>query len=220
MKKLSLLLLLSALAVSCNRSQPAQQNTPAIPSGQTQTAQNANQPDYAPAPVIDTSNWKTYSNAKYGIELTYPKDWVAKNLDVNLNSAGYPSAQPVIVIDSPEVKDNYISFDRGAELVVYYEPSLPAYISKAVQSNLGVGDVSGNFAAAGFTGSFHRGTKDESKTKYDAQIDADVSVSAYKVFPNGKVIIIDWSRANFYNDNKLTMENYLIPILESFKFNK
>ena len=46
---------------------------------------------------------------------------------------------------------------------------------------------------------------------------ADELISAYRLLPNGTVLIFNWQRSDFRKVNDLSYDKYLLPILGTFK---
>ncbi len=93
--------------------------TPTITSSLTPTATLTLIPTVTPN-NIDTSDWKTYRNEKFGYEIKYPKDWkliylsdlYPGNTSISLRSPGYQS-----------IKDENVIFDGEVYVSVIDNPS-------------------------------------------------------------------------------------------------
>lgn len=84
-----------------------------------------------PIAHIDTSNWKTYRNEKYGFSFKYPKEWKIKTsveegeTGIVLNPPGNFSPVSFLVIDNPKCTpiDKYLPsyyFDPQSDFSVKY----------------------------------------------------------------------------------------------------
>ncbi len=104
-----------------------------------QTKNKQEEKDAAPTdePVLENSDWITYSNARYGFSIRYPSDWTAAeeapngdgkllyvgNLDVNIRAYGSMYIEGVSNEFSDNLQLQWITLDNGLEagLRVGYE---------------------------------------------------------------------------------------------------
>lgn len=140
--------------------------TPAANQGGTNEATNG-------ASLIDTSNWKTYSNNTYGFLLKYPPDWYIVDsipqdagLRINLRASGnwrsyqeIPSMAIIITSQSESVVQNNIKADYTASS----SGQMSYGILNGIESSGLTENDSGNFKFTTLTNDF---VVDQGKNRY------------------------------------------------------
>lgn len=191
MKKLLLLiLLLTVMAVSCNRSV---------------TTDTVNEES--------NTTTKTYQDIDTGVGFQYPGNWEFVEPTDDYPYSAIKQARSVGYIQSPEVKNNVIEFAFGATLSVYHQPSLSDDVKSETAPQ---GEQEQKFEAEGFIGaiSTYPGTKENNGAILNYK--SSERIEAYKVFPNGELVVIVWDWANLDNQpTDLSYQKYLLPILSS-----
>lgn len=79
-----------------------------------------------------TANWKTYTNAKYGYSVSYPKDWIIQNENLAVDSVTTKTKlqSADFIIGEPTMGGHYIpGAESGAllEIVVSLNPNFKSY---------------------------------------------------------------------------------------------
>jgi len=160
----------------------------------------------------ETADWKTYTNAQYGFEFKYPKDWELNEKDGTIDLIKYgpkknlPGSYGDILVQLfifiPKDTYDFIADIEAQNKDATYENNGIEYedpeAKKITYSRFFESGFNGVLIPAGKAGGY----------EYDV-------VRANRPLGNGKFLSIDWT-----GKKDLSYEKYLLPILSSLKFTK
>ncbi len=192
------------------------------------------------------SNWKEYVNSEYGFEMAYPGDWEFDD-GYEQNYGKPPSGHQAAAfagetrnlfnmeMDGPtQSPEGGGDFADGAIVTLRItgtsgivenwniRPGQSWFLMKQtpadwvrVESSLLGGDKVEKVPVDtnGFTGLIEL-----SCTGVNPCTAFGEGGGAYRVFPNGRVLLVEWERLN--GANKFSYQTYFLPMLSSFKFRK
>lgn len=152
----------------------------------------------APAAPVDTATWQIYRNEKYRFEMKYPPGWA---LTDRLADAKYPELE---LFWAGPAQEPGPSFDDGASLKIFPESRFAG--KTIVADDLSTYGQPIPFTYGDWTG-FRAGSllSKENEQRVNA------------IEANNRSLRLMWLHYDI-SGNKLTAENYLFPILSTFKF--
>jgi len=165
----------------------------------SENLQQANQNQETNPNSTDSIDWKTYMNTEYGFEFKYPTNWTKSE-----NSNGVTLTMFGPGVHNP---DDGV-FSDGARITFSGANSLTEDIKNNTTNWKGAVRT---FSEYGFIGSVIYDTK---KPEHDW----GSGIKAYSVSENGKVVHLDWSSSNSFDNTDFNHQKDLLPILATFRF--
>jgi hypothetical protein len=192
---------------------------------------------HLPNPAGNPSNWKLFVSTRFDFEILYPGDWrfnSAHGGGLAANDSGYAGQLENLFDlekDGPAQAEEWGDFIDGALVAVQITSTTPhiggtspgvrdraksasttleQWVENQV-SLVGADKVEdAPISTNGFIGSVRvvYNRPDSSKPWGEAG-------GAYRIIPNGRAVLVSWQRMNVSND--ISYQNYLIPMLSSFK---
>lgn len=176
--------------------------------GLDREAPNQASPSTSLGTTDQTVGWKTYRNEEFGLEVKYPGDWRIEYgdsnptiVDIQMKDSGSQYLFSINKRGPNEPGLSYASSD-SASLEFRAAPDFNDLVKKYLSSS------EKEFLQYSFRGLI---IDDGKGNEY---------IRAYKILPNGKVVIVSWSRTNCCGTNDFSIDKFLLPILSTFKFTK